>query len=112
MFPRLTQFDLHHRLEDEQSPALVFFSADGCASCRHLKGILARLQQRHPEWRVYEVDAQSEMGLTREFEVFHLPAMFLFMKGKFHSEISCHASVQAVEESIARQLRQPPREAP
>ncbi len=112
MFPQLSQFDLHHRIAENPSPTLVFFSAESCASCRHLKAILARLREQRPEWIIYEVNAQKEMGLTREFDVFHLPAMFLFHNGEFHSELSCEASVDTIGKAILQQLREPAGEAP
>jgi thioredoxin-like negative regulator of GroEL len=112
MFPQLSQFDLHHRIAENRAPTIVFFSSDGCSSCRHLQQILEQVQSRRPEWLVYEVDAQAEMGLTQEFEIFHLPAMFLFKKGNFHREISCEASPSAIEEAVTAAMRQPAQEAP
>ena len=112
MFAQLSQFDLHQHIAENATPTLVFFSTDGCSSCRHLKQILLQLQNRHPEWMLYEVDAQKEMGLTSEFEVFHLPAIFLFDQGEYHSEISCAASVSAIEEAVSQALRAQPQEAP
>ena len=112
MFPQLSQFDLHHRIAENPAPTIVFFGSDGCSSCRHLHEILKLVRQRRPDWLVYEIDAQAEMGLTREFEVFHLPAMFLFKQGNFHCEISCEASPSAVEEAVTAAMQQPAQEAP
>lgn len=112
MLPQLDQFNLHQRIAENKSPTIVVFTSGACSSCRHFKRILEQLAQRHPEWLVFEVDAQRDMALTREFEVFHLPAVFLFYQGFFHSEISCDASLPAVESAIAQALREEPQEAP
>lgn len=112
MFTALNQHDLHHIIAENSAPTLVFFGTEECASCRHLKKILVQLQARHPEWIIYEVNAQEEMGLTREFEVFHLPAMFLFQHGQFHQEISCEASIGSLETAIGQALLSPAQEAP
>jgi thioredoxin-like negative regulator of GroEL len=112
MFPQLSQFDLHHRIAENPAPTIVFFSSEGCSSCRHLREILEQLRHLHPEWPVYQVDALAEMGLVREFEIFHLPAVFLFLQGIFHSEISCAASPSAIETAVGAAMLVPPREAP
>lgn len=112
MLEQLTQFDLHHRIAELAQTTLVLFTSADCGSCRHLKAVLTRISQSHRDWRVYEVDAQAEMGLTREFEVFHLPALFLFSAGQFHAELQCPASVGAIENAVAAALLEPAGEAP
>jgi thioredoxin 1 len=112
MFPQLSQSDLHHRIAENPAPTIVFFRSDACSSCRHLHKILEQVHRHRPDWLVYEVDAQAEIGLTREFEIFHLPAIFLFKQGDFHCEISCEASPSAVEEAVTEAMRQPAQEAP
>ena len=112
MFARLTQFDLHHRIAEQTATTLVFFTSPACASCRHLKVVLGEISARHPEWRVFEVDAQQEAGLVNEFDVFHLPSLFLFARGDFHAALSCEASPGAIEAAVASALLQPAQEAP
>jgi len=112
MFEKLTQFNLHHRVAEHPAPTLVFFSAPACASCRHLKAVLKRVAGRHPVWRIFEVDAQQESGLVSEFEVFHLPSMFLFSEGDYHAELNCAATPANIESAIEDALRQPRMEAP
>lgn len=112
MFPKLTQFDLHHRIEANPAPTLVFFTSAACGSCRQLRAALEELRHIRPDWLVYEVDAEQEGGLVREFEIFHLPAMFLFHQGRFHREISCPPTPQAIESAIVENLAHPPEEAP
>jgi len=58
------------------------------------------------------VDAQREMALTREFEVFHLPTLFLFTQGQFHAELRCDSTPSAIEGAIISALKQPAQEAP
>jgi len=112
MFEKLTQFDLHQRIAAQPASALVFFSGEGCSSCRHLKRVLTQVSARRPDWSIFEVDAQAEMGLTREFEVFHLPTLFLFQDGEFHCELHCEARAEAIEAAVSEALARPPQEAP
>ena len=93
-------------------PTLVFFSSAGCSSCRHLQRILEETSAKHPEWLIYQVDTQQDIALAREFEVFQLPALFLFHRGNFHSEICCEATQAAIAAAVDTALQNPPQEAP
>lgn len=112
MFEKLNQFNLHHQVAAEACPTLVFFTAEGCSACHYLKQILSQISKKNPPWRIFEVDAAQEMGLTREFEVFHLPALFLFHNGEFHAELQCEARIPAIESAVEAALQRPPQEAP
>lgn len=112
MLSQLDQFNFHHRISEDPAPTLTLFTSSACSSCRHLKRILEQLSLRQPAWILYEVDAQRDMALTHEFEIFHLPALFLFHGGLFHSEIQCDASVAAVEATVIEALQKGPLEAP
>jgi thioredoxin-like negative regulator of GroEL len=112
MFESLTQFDLHHRVAEQRTPTLVFFSSVGCGACRHLKTSLTSVKARRPDWQIFEVDAQHEMGLTREFEVFHLPSLFLFADGQYHAQLHCEAVPGKIEHAVEQALKQPAEDAP
>ena len=112
MFDQLSQFDLHHRLADSEGVALVMFTAPSCGACRHLRGVLDVLRRRHPQWQIFEVDAQRDIALVREFDVFHLPALFLFQAGQFHCPLHAEASPNAIESAVGEALANPAEEAP
>lgn len=61
---------------------------------------------------VFEVDAGQDQALAREFELFHLPALFLFRDGHYHRPVSCEASLPRLRAEIAAQLALPAEEAP
>lgn len=111
-FPKLNQFEFHHILAENPGISLVIFSTRACSSCFAWKQLLGKLQQTRPEIQVFEVDAQQDMALTREFEVFHLPSLFLFNDGAYHGELQCAASPDAVEQRLQQMLAQPPQEMP
>lgn len=112
MLEAISQFDFHHRLEEREQPSVVLFSSIDCGSCRQLKQVLQTLAERRPEWSFIEVDAQSEMGLVREFEVFHLPSLFLFYQGQYHCALHAPAQVDAIERAVEQALTEPAEEAP
>ena len=110
--PMLTQFDLHHRLAEVEGTAIVCFTATSCGSCRQMKQALAALRRNRADLAVFEVDAQHEAGLTREFGVFHLPALFLFLDGEYHRPVEAEPLPERLAAAIDAALGLPPLEAP
>jgi thioredoxin-like negative regulator of GroEL len=109
---QLTQFDLHHRLAEVAGTAVVCFTAAGCGSCRQMKRALAELRRARSDLAMFEVDAQHEAGLTREFGVFHLPALFLFRDGEYHRPVEAQPLPGPLAAAIDAALDAPPLEAP
>lgn len=109
MFKSLSQFEFHQVLESTPGVSLVVFTGPACGACRTLKAILERDFSGH---HLFEVDAGEEMGLTREFDVFHLPALFLYRDGVFHCEIKSEADPEPLRDAIASALASPSEEAP
>lgn len=109
---QLDQFDFHHRIESMRCPTLVMFGSPGCGSCKHLRMVLSSVQQRQPDWQFFEVDAQRDPGLAHEFEVFHLPTLYLFYNGEFHCELRAEARTATIAAATLAALRQPAEEAP
>jgi len=109
---RLDQFGFHATLAEISGPALVFFSAASCASCRHWKQLLKTYSAEPGASPVFEVDAGEDQALAREFELFHLPALFLFVDGEYHRPIDCAASLPVLRAAIAEALALPAMEAP
>jgi thioredoxin-like negative regulator of GroEL len=112
MLQPLDQFDFHHRLETPHGIALVTFSAPTCGSCRHLRQVLEEVARRQPDWRFFEVDVQRDPALANEFEVFHLPTLFVYSSGQFHCRLDSEARPDAIIAATERALACPAEEAP
>lgn len=108
----LDQFDFHHRIPDTRGTALVIFTGPACGSCVAWKRLLYDYATRVSGTLIFEVDAERDLALAREFDVFHLPTIFLFRDGEFHGELQCEASPAAVQSEIQSLLNQQPRELP
>ena len=106
------QFNFHHVLEQTRGPALVFFTGPYCGACHTLRRVLAAYLGTSEDLQVFEVDAERDPGLAREFEVFHLPSLFLYVDGRYHCELQSEPRVPEIARAIAVALKQPPREAP
>jgi len=110
--PKLDQFEFHAVLADMTGPTLIMFTSPDCGSCRHLRRVLQDVNGQEPDWQVFEVDAQRDPALVHEFEVFHLPTIFLFDKGEFHSQLEAAAGPAAIISATRSALLQPAGEAP
>ncbi|WJW75166.1 thioredoxin family protein [Thiohalobacter sp. IOR34] len=112
MLARLDQFDFHARLGDLPGASLVIFTAPSCGACRQWRRLLESYHRDHPALRLFEVDAAEDQALAREFDVYHLPALFLYLDGEFHSALQCEAQPAALEAAIDAALAGPGEEAP
>lgn len=113
MTPRsLTQFDFHHTLAETGGLSLVYFTAPACGACKQLKRLFLHNPEVFARLNLFEVDAQREMALCNEFEVFHLPAMFLFNNGEFHAEVLAEPLPHAILAAVETLLAAPAQEAP
>jgi thiol-disulfide isomerase/thioredoxin len=109
---RLTQFDFHHTLADTGGLSLVYFTSPGCGACRQLRQMLEANAEMFGSLNLFEVDAQQDMALTREFEVFHLPSLFLFKDGHFHAPIHSEPRPQSLLSAVEAASNAEPQEAP
>ena len=109
---RLNQFDFHPTLAEKKGVSLIMFTAPGCGSCRQLRQVLEGHPQEFADLHLFEVDAQQDQALTNEFDVFHLPSLFLFRDGQFHAQIEAEPLPQQIKDAIAAALAEGPQEAP
>jgi len=108
----LTQFNFYPQLEQTKGLSLIYFSAHFCSSCKHLTHILTKLAAEQDKLTVFQVDAQQDQALVAEYEVFHLPALFLFNNGHYHAQLQCEARIPSILDAIQKAANQPAEEAP
>ena len=92
--------NFYAQLENTHGLSVIFFSSQGCASCRRWKELLREFLTRYNDVQIFAVDAQASMALTRAYEVFHLPSLFLYIDGHYHRALQPHASVADLREAI------------
>jgi len=108
----LDQFNFHHVLAETPGTALVVFTGPDCGACRRVKGLLSEMVAEGEAWRLFEVDAARDPGLAREFEVFHLPSLFLYQDGHYHAPLHAEPLPARVRTAVAETLARPAVEAP
>jgi thioredoxin 1 len=111
-FIPLDEFTFHQQLEQTPGVALVVFTSQGCNSCRAWKKLLADYRTQCPNLTLFEVDAGHALGLAREFNVFHLPALFLYQAGHYHGVLQCEARPDKLKAAVTALLASPAQEAP
>ena len=112
----LDEFTFHSTVSEEKGLSLIFFTGPHCASCHHLKALLKKESQQFidhfSDFKAYEVKADKATALVNEFNVFHLPSMFLYRDGEFHCELQSEAHPQKLIKAIELALSNPAEEEP
>lgn len=107
----LTEFDFHPRLASSAGVSLVLFTAPHCGSCRVWTRLLQDLTTPLIQ-HIYSVDVQIATALAREYDVFHLPSLFIFVDGKFHAPLQAQAQHNAVIKALQHALNTPAHDEP
>ncbi|WP_024328282.1 thioredoxin family protein [Thioalkalivibrio sp. ALR17-21] len=110
--PALDAGGFHHCLQEVPGAAVVLFTRRGCSACHAMGDALRRWQVEGDAPALFCVDAEVDTALVREFEVFHLPALFVFVDGEYHGPLQTPPRVPLLREALQARLRQPPEEAP
>jgi thioredoxin 1 len=107
----LSEFDFHPRIAASDGVSLVLFTAPDCGSCRAWLRLLHSFDSPLLQ-HGYVVDVQTATALAREYDVFHLPSLFLFVDGKFHAPLHAEARPLLLAQAISAVLNMPAHEEP
>lgn len=107
----LSEFDYHATLARTLGASLVLFGSPECGACRKVEKLLPAAACATAA-ALYKVDVQQATGLARAFDIFHLPALFLYRDGHFHAVMNCEVTPAALPGAIETALAKPPEEEP
>lgn len=110
-FENLTEFDFYPRLGQSTGASLVLFSGPQCGACRRAEAVLPQALVGAVAY-LFRVDVEKCTALAREYEIFHLPAMLLFIDGHFHAAIESPLLPEKLRQAVATALTLPAEEAP
>lgn len=110
-YHRLNRFDFHQRVAQTAGTSILFFTNEGCGSCRRWKEILHAYAADNAV-TVFEVDAGFDQGLTREFAVWVLPSLFLFADGRYHAPLHSEAQTSKLHDAVLAALADAAQEPP
>ncbi|MDH5376869.1 MAG: thioredoxin domain-containing protein [Gammaproteobacteria bacterium] len=111
-FKQLDQFDYHSVLEETKGISLVLFVKQSCSSCKSWASLLLNYQNFHPAIQLFLLDVERDPGLGEEFELFHLPGIFLYIDGQFHATIQSEARLSQFEAAVQKAVFSLPQETP
>jgi len=109
---RLDEFNYHHLISETTGTSLVFYTGPNCGSCHHLRNVLTEYLRQYNNLTVFEVDAVTSSALINEFNIFHLPSMFLYKDGRYHCEFHAEALPDRIHTAIEQALLLPAEDEP
>lgn len=90
--------DLYKKQFDEKfSNCILDFYAEWCGQCKSMTKTLQEFAERHPNFPVIKIDAETWDELDEAFEVQHLPTLIFIKDGKEKSRKG-FLSLSALEE--------------
>lgn len=107
----LTEFDYHHTLAGTPGASLVLFSSPDCGSCRKVERLLPTAVDDTIR-ACYKVNVQQATALARQYDIFHLPTLFLYKDGHFHAVLHSEITPARLQDAIRAALARPPEEEP
>jgi thioredoxin-like negative regulator of GroEL len=110
-FANLTEFNFYPRLAQSPGASLVLFSGPHCGTCRQAEAVLPQALAGTVA-HLFKVDVEKSIALAREYEIFHLPALMLFVDGHFHAGIHCPLQPEKLQQAVEKALTLPAEEAP
>jgi thioredoxin 1 len=102
---------LHRLIDALPGRVLLMFGSRACGTCRAALARVPSLAEGHVDTLVY-VDAEECAALVREYEVFHLPALFLFRAGRYHAALQAPLAPNEFGRAVDEALAAPAQEAP
>lgn len=112
LIDRVNEDDFHHIIPAHRGNVLVIFTGKSCFGCQVLRRCLLKMLGNGERLTAFEVDAHDNMGLVEEFDVFHLPAMFLYVDGEYHAEVHSAPLASHLRSAIRDALTKPAQETP
>jgi thioredoxin-like negative regulator of GroEL len=103
--------EFHQLLARLPERTLVLFGQAGCGACRRAEAVLPAALQGLVQ-QLIKVDAGEQAALAREFEVFHLPALHLYIDGRYHAPLSSELTAPALRAAVSAAAAAPAVEPP
>jgi thioredoxin-like negative regulator of GroEL len=107
----LNEFDYHHVLARTHGASLVLFSSPDCGTCRRVEKLLPDVVG-DAVTALFKVDVQQATALARQYDLFHLPTLFLYRDGRFHAVLDSEIRPGKLQQVIATALQRPAQEEP
>ena len=89
-------------LSAEETPALLFFTANWCGPSRPMRPILEAVEEKRKDVRFFEIDVDESPNLATRFDVHAIPCFVLLKHGKVLEQITGALSGKGFERMFAK----------
>ena len=79
--------ELNHRVEQDDHPFLIYFSAPWCGPCKQVAPILEELASEQPSERVVKVNIDDSTELAAQFNVRQIPTVIVIAAGEEQARV-------------------------
>lgn len=73
--------DIHEAISLGERVVLLF-TADWCGDCQYLYPLLDAIETEHDDYSFLQVDRDEFMDLAQKWDIFGIPSLIVFEKGK------------------------------
>jgi thiol-disulfide isomerase/thioredoxin len=81
---------------------LIYFGSKSCNVCKVLKPRIEELLKEFPKINSYEVDVEESMEASAAYNIFTIPAILVFVKGKETIREARYISIQEISGKMER----------
>lgn len=101
----LSDNDFDTVIRNSSKPVLVDFWAGWCRPCRMMEPVLERFAQSQSSITVAKLNTEENPVIPSKFQIFSIPTMILFDKGKEVHRITGATTLEGLEYELSRWLK-------
>lgn len=91
-----------NKIINEKEMVLIYFSSKSCSVCKAMKPKIEEILKNYPKIISLEVNVENTPKVTAVYNVFTIPGILVFVKGKETIREARYISIQEVNNKISR----------